>query len=103
MGRRQHNDGDYDESNNPKGQRASSVAFDRLLSTLLVEIDGIGMVTGPSYLSRQVTQASYTLLTRSNEKVGLDNVAVNMNSSKAAPVIVIATVSDSARLDRCVF
>ena len=63
-----------------RSNRTSSVVFDRLLSTLLVEIDGIGK----SYVS------------------GSDYSHVKVDFPvRSAPVVVIATATNPILLDRC--
>ena len=81
--------------------RTSHVAIDRLLSTLLVEIDGITGSTKPSATSSSGRSSTLQHLGMS----GLGTLrSVNTDTGKVSTdrVIVIATATDINKLDRYV-
>ena len=79
--------------------RTSHVAIDRLLSTLLVEIDGITWSTKPSATSS--TGHSSTLQHPGMSSLGtLRSVNTDTGKVSADRVIVIATATDINKLDR---
>lgn len=100
-----------------KSRRTSSLAFDRLLSTLLVEIDGIGISTRIQdsiyNLGEKYSSSNKDLIAINEERdpqyLTTSSGGAELNYVASTPledrhqVIVIATASSATRLDRYIF
>ena len=87
------------------GRRTAHQALDRLLSTLLVEIDGLSSSRTLSKL-RKTTSKAVTEANQTEENTGVDKEdeeeEEEEEDSRSKSVIVIATTSDINLIDRLV-